>query len=121
MLVRYLGLRPPPCYRIAMTPRPGRAGVLHLSEGDVVVFGFKEDNPWSTSEEDSSDQEDQAESEAAPDHSSDVSVLDDEHATPPGSVTMVRPHLYQCIARVMLQHSTSVDLGLGPRATPLAE
>ena len=86
MLVRYLGLRPPPCYRIAMTPRPGRAGVLHLSEGDVVVFGFKEDNPWSTSEEDSSDQEDQAESEAAPDHSSDVSVLDDEHATPSGSV-----------------------------------
>ena len=56
-IIRFLALRPPPCYRVAMLPRPGRSGVLHLSEGDVVVVGFKEDHPWST-DEDGSDASD---------------------------------------------------------------
>ena len=56
-LVRFLGLQPLPCYRVAILPRPGRAGTLQLSEGDIVTFGFKEDHPWSTDEEDSSSDE----------------------------------------------------------------
>ena len=79
-LVRYLDLRPPPCYRFAIDPRPGRSGLLHLSEGDVVVFGYKEDNPWSTDEESSSDPEG---GESETQHSSDVSALADEPAETP--------------------------------------
>ncbi|CAE7033290.1 HERC4 [Symbiodinium sp. CCMP2592] len=32
-LVQYLQLRPPPCYRVAISP-PGRLGTIHLAEGD---------------------------------------------------------------------------------------
>ena len=52
-LVRFLDLRPPPCYRVAILPRPGRRGLLQLSEGDIVTFGYKEDHPWSAGAEDS--------------------------------------------------------------------
>ena len=52
-LVRFLDLRPPPCYRVAILPRPGRRGLLQLSEGDIVTFGYKEDHPWSTGDESS--------------------------------------------------------------------
>ena len=74
-LVRYLGLRPPPCYRFAIDPRPGRSGLLHLSEGDVVVFGYKEDHPWSTDEESSSGGEG---GESETQHSSDVPEIGEE-------------------------------------------
>ena len=53
--IRYLALQAPPCYRIAIQPRPNRAGMLELAHGDVIVFGYKEDHPWSTDEESSSE------------------------------------------------------------------
>ena len=70
-LVRFLALRPPRCYRVAILPRPGRAGLLHLSEGDIVTFGYKEDHPWSTEDDSSSSQE---AAESAPGHTSDAEV-----------------------------------------------
>ena len=76
-LVRFLALRPPPCYRVAILPRPGRAGLLHLSEGDIVTFGYKEDHPWSTEDDSSSSQE---AAESAPDHTSDAEVADEDAA-----------------------------------------
>ena len=71
-LVRFLGLKPPPCYRVAILPRPGRNGTMHLSEGDIITFGFKEDHPWSTDEEDSSSNEQPEESQSQ--HTSDAEV-----------------------------------------------
>ena len=62
-LIRFLGLQPPPCYRVAILPRPGRNGTLQLSEGDIITFGFKEDHPWST--------------DSQPQHTSDVEVAAD--------------------------------------------
>ena len=73
-LIRFLGLQPPPCYRVAILPRPGRNGTLQLSEGDIITFGFKEDHPWSTDEEDSTSEE---QPESQPQHTSDVEVAAD--------------------------------------------
>ena len=56
-LVRLLDLRPPSCYRVAILPRPERRGLLLLSEGDIVTFGYKEDHPWSTGDEGSATSE----------------------------------------------------------------
>ena len=39
-LVRYLHLRAPVCHKVAFWPRPEEDGMLHLSEGDTVVFGY---------------------------------------------------------------------------------
>ena len=54
---------------------------VHLSEGDIITFGYKEDHPWSTADESSSSQED---AESAHGHTSDaeVSVEDDAANTP---------------------------------------
>ena len=41
-LLQFLGLHPPPCFRVSYWPRPGHNGRLHLSEGDVVTFGYVE-------------------------------------------------------------------------------
>ena len=40
MLVRYLNLHAPPCHKVAFWPRPDAGGMLNLSEGDTVVFGY---------------------------------------------------------------------------------
>ncbi|CAE7816687.1 unnamed protein product [Symbiodinium necroappetens] len=39
-LARFLNLRPPVCHKIAFWPRPEEDGMLALSEGDTVVFGY---------------------------------------------------------------------------------
>ena len=35
-LLRFVGIRAPPAYKIAIRPRPHRDGLLHLLEGDTV-------------------------------------------------------------------------------------
>ncbi|CAE7629604.1 unnamed protein product [Symbiodinium sp. CCMP2456] len=52
VLIRYLHLQAPPAHRIVFWPRTDRDGMLRLTEGSVVEFGFVEEGLWD-SEEDS--------------------------------------------------------------------
>ena len=58
-LVRFLHLQAPPTFKIAVRPRPQADGLLHLSEGDVVVFGYVENLPWPSDSDDESRDDDE--------------------------------------------------------------
>ena len=54
-LIRWLHLRPPDGYKTVVRPRAGDDGRLHLTEGEVVVFGFVENRPGDTDSDDADD------------------------------------------------------------------
>ncbi|CAE7731584.1 ITSN2, partial [Symbiodinium microadriaticum] len=49
-LVRFLQLQAPPTFRVAFWPRPNAGGMLRLTEGSTVIFGYSEVSPWDDSE-----------------------------------------------------------------------
>ena len=77
-LARFLSLRPPVCHKIAFWPRPAEDGMLVLSEGDTVVFGYIDEAVCS---DDSSD----SISDSSDDSDFDPDVGRGEGAGPSGS------------------------------------
>ncbi|CAE7935509.1 rsmH, partial [Symbiodinium necroappetens] len=89
VLIRYLGLSAPPGCRVVHWPRADAQGMLRLSEGDTVTFGFAQIVPWDHDDEGDSDQGDDHPSDDGEESSS--SPDQDESEGPTEGPDIARP------------------------------
>ncbi|CAE7407103.1 unnamed protein product [Symbiodinium microadriaticum] len=86
-LIQRVGLRAPPGCRIVHYPRADDQGLLRLSEGDVVTFGFAQTAQWECSGE-----EDEGEEDDSNDDGDSSEPDSDGHGLPaPPDVSLLSP------------------------------